>query len=59
MVEHGVSEFFVIEGNEILFEIEWFRNRRNIFFVSVGLIGRKTLGDKSAGMLFSMLFRID
>ena len=33
MVEHGVGEFFVIEGNEFLFEVEWYRGRGNVFFV--------------------------
>ena len=34
---HGVSEFFVVEGDEILFKIEWFRARGNIFFVGFGI----------------------
>ena len=33
VVEHGVSEFFVIEGNEFLSEVEWYGGRGNIFFV--------------------------
>ena len=38
VVEHGVSEFFVIEGNEFLFEVKWYRGQGNVFFVgfSVG-----------------------
>ena len=38
VVEHGVGEFFVIEGNEFLFEVEWYRGQGNVFFVgfSVG-----------------------
>ena len=39
VVEHGVSEFFVIEGNEFLFEVEWYRGRGNVFFVGFGVRG--------------------
>ena len=31
VVEHGVSEFFVIEGNEFLFEVEWYGGRGECF----------------------------
>ena len=37
VVEHWVSEFFVIEGNEFLFKVEWYRGRGNIFFVGFGV----------------------
>ena len=37
VVEHGVGEFFVIEGNEFLFEVEWYRGRGNVFFVGFGV----------------------
>ena len=37
MVEHGVSEFFVIERNKILLKIEWFRARGNVFFVGFSI----------------------
>ena len=37
VVEHGVGEFFVIEGNEFLFEVEWYGARGNVFFVGFGV----------------------
>ena len=37
VVEHGVSEFFVIEGNEFLFKVEWYGGRGNVFFVGFGV----------------------
>ena len=37
VVEHGVGEFFVIEGNEFLFEVEWYRGRGDAFFVGFGV----------------------
>ena len=37
VVEHGVGEFFVIEGNEFLFKVEWYRVRGNVFFVGFGV----------------------
>ena len=33
MVEHRVGEFFVIERNQFLFEVEWRRDRGTVFFV--------------------------
>ena len=33
VVEHRIGEFFVIEGNEFLFEVEWYGGRGNVFFV--------------------------
>ena len=37
VIEDGVGEFFVIEGNEFLFEVEWYRGRGNVFFVGFGV----------------------
>ena len=37
VVEHGVGEFFVIEGNEFLFKVEWYRGQGNVFFVGFGV----------------------
>ena len=37
MVEHGVGEFFVIEGNKILLKIEWFRAGGYVFFVGFSI----------------------
>ena len=37
VVEHGVGEFFVIEGNEFLFEFKRYRARGNVFFVGFGV----------------------
>ena len=40
VIEHGVGEFFVIEGNEFLFEVEWYGGRGNVFFVGFGVRDR-------------------
>ena len=37
VVEHGDNEFFVIEGDEILFKIEWFGARGNVLFVGFSI----------------------
>ena len=36
MIEHGIREFFVIEGDEVLFKVEWFKGWRDIFFIVIG-----------------------
>ena len=33
VVKHGVNKFFVVERDEISFEVEWFWTRGNVFFV--------------------------
>ena len=37
MIEHGVGEFFVIEGNEFLFNVKWYGTGGNVFFVGFGV----------------------
>ena len=37
VVEHGIDEFSVIEGDEFLFKVEWYRARGNVFFVGFGV----------------------
>ena len=46
VVEHGIGEFFVIERDEILLKVEWFRTRGNIFFVGFSIRNRFFLDRK-------------